>query len=480
MTVSLDVIVAASAGSASTTGTDAGWLLWQLGLIVLFILINGFFVAAEFALVKVRVSQLDEIIGEAKSRRRMARANLAKHLIFHIDAYLSACQLGITIASLVLGALGEPFVHQLVEPWLGHGGLGLSDWWVSAVSWTLAIGSITALHVVLGEQMPKTLAIRRALDTSLLVGRPLHVFALIFKPLIWALNAAATGLLRLIFRVKPAEDAHIVHSAEELRMLVTESQRKEEVTETERDILINALALNDLIVRDIMTPRGSIVALDIHKDFQTNLRTAIESKHTRFPLIDGHFEATAGLVHIKDLLAVVGQPAPNLQKIARELHAVPELMPLDKLLKFFLTRHVHLALVVDEFGAVMGMVTLDDVIEELVGEIQDEFDTEEKRFQRVTDDEFVVDGTLSLYELADRSDLELESDEVSTIGGYLTDQLGHLPSVGEKTEVENYEATITKTDGRRVVQVHFKRKGRSPSAAEGENEDAHAEVSTRE
>ncbi|MGI8603222.1 MAG: hemolysin family protein [Verrucomicrobiales bacterium] len=437
------------------TGSE---LVWQLVLIFLFILLNGFFVAAEFALVKVRISQLDEVINGEATRRHIAGAKLARHIISQLDAYLSACQLGITIASLVLGALGEPFVHRLIEPWLGEGGLGLGERWVRGISWFTAIASITALHVVLGEQMPKTLAIRKALGTSLFVGRPLQWFYALFRPVIWLLNGAAIGLLRLVFRVEPVEDANIVHSSEELRMLVTQSGKEEEVTETERDILINALELNDRIVRDIMTPRGNVMALDIHKDFQTNLRIAIESKHTRFPLIDGHLDTTIGLVHIKDILGIINEPSSDLQRIKRELHAVPELTPLDKLLKFFLSKHAHLAVVVDEFGAVNGIVSLDDVIEELVGEIQDEFDTEEKRFQRLDDAEFLVDGTFSLYELAERTDLELESDDVSTIGGYLTDLFGHLPSAGEKTEVDGYEVTVTKTDGRRIVQVHFKRR----------------------
>ena len=458
MTLTLNHILplAAAVDPASATGHSSS-IGSQVFWIAFFVALNGFFVAAEFALVKVRISQLDEIIEGAPSRRLTARALVGKHILGKIESYLAACQLGVTIASLVLGALGEPFVHELVEPWLGEGGLGLAPKWVKGISWVLAIGSITSLHVVIGEQMPKTLAIRKALGTALLLARPLQVFHGIFKPAIWVLNAASNGLLRHLFRLEPSGEHENVHSAEELRMIVTASEEKEEVTETERDILINALELNDRIVRDIMTPRTAIVPLDVHRDFTTNLRAAIESKHTRFPLIDGHLENTLGLVHIKDVLAVVNQPSPDLSKIKRPLHPVPELMPLDKLLKFFLNRHTHLALVVDEFGGTIGMVTLDDVIEELVGEIQDEFDVGETRFQRLSDNEFLVDGTMALYELAEHTDLELESDDVSTIGGYMTELVGHLPSVGEKARIDGYEIVTTKADGRRVVQLHFSR-----------------------
>jgi magnesium and cobalt exporter, CNNM family len=456
--------VAALVGSGAGHGDGRIGIFWQAALIILFVLLNGFFVAAEFALVKVRTSQLDEIIDEAKPRRRVRRAMLARQIIVNIDSFLSAAQLGITICSLVLGALAEPFVHRLVAPLLGEGGVGLNEWWVRGISWTVAIASVTSIHVVVGEQMPKTLAIRRPLDLSLWVGAPMKWFHWCFKPLIWLLNTASITLLRWIFKVEAAEEGHMVHSSEELRLLVEQSEEKSEVTETERDILVNALGLSERIVRDIMTPRSSVVPLDVNVDFQKNLRRAVESKHTRFPLIDRHFQNTLGLVHIKDLLAVLNEPEPDLRRIKRELLAVPNLMPLDKLLKFFLAKHTHLALVVDEFGGTVGMVTLDDVIEELVGTIHDEFDAEERPFQRLTDTEFLVDAGTSLHDLAEFTELKLESDDVSTVGGYVTKVLGHLPNLGEKAEIAGYEATVTRTNGHRLVQLHFRRLTETPAA----------------
>ncbi len=436
---------------------DAQTIFWRFALIVLFVLLNGFFVAAEFALVKVRASQLDEIVAESESKAAVARATRARVIISNLSSYLSASQLGITICSLVLGALGEPFVHMVVEPLLGvEHGIGLPDWWVKTISWAVAIGSITALHVVIGEQMPKQLGLARALGTAQWVGAPLAWFHWTFKPVIWLLDTASNKLLKWMFGIEPTAE-HAVHSAEELGMLVKQSGQGEEVTETERDILINALQLSERIVRDIMTPRASIVALDVSRPFEENRRTAIESKHTRFPLIDKHLENTLGLVHVKDLFAKANGQGVDLRTLKRPLLAVPELMPLDKLLTFFLNKHAHLALVVDEFGGTIGMVTLDDVMEEVVGEIHDEFDTEEKRFQKIDEDEFLVDGGMPLYELSEYCSLQLESDDVSTIGGYVTDELGHLPTAGETVAVEDYIATVVKTDGHRVVQIHFKR-----------------------
>lgn len=451
--------------SADEPPLTAAAIVTQVFLIAVFILLNGFFVAAEFALVKVRASQLDEIIDEGEPKGSVRRAERARHILRNLTSYLSAAQLGITICSLVLGALAEPFVHRLVEPWLGPAGFGLPPAWVRVISWTSAILAVTSLHVVVGEQMPKTLAICRPLGLTLWSATPLGWFHWLFKPLNWLLNTASNSLLKWIFKIEPSDEHHNVHSAEELRLLVEQSEEKSEVTETERDILVNALELSERIVRDIMTPRSAIVALEAGRGFAQNLQTALESKHTRFPLVDTQLESTLGMVHIKDLIAVIHQPSPDLRSIARPLHAVPELMPLDKLLKFFLNKHAHLALVVDEFGGTIGMITLDDVLEELVGTIHDEFDTEDRAFQRLSDDEFFVDATLPLHELAELTELELESDDVSTVGGYVTEKFGRLPTLGETIEVEGgWLATVTRTDGHRIVQLQFRRQPAVPAA----------------
>ncbi|MEM7144012.1 MAG: hemolysin family protein, partial [Verrucomicrobiota bacterium] len=436
----------------------------QLLLMLFFLLLNGFFVAAEFAIVKVRTGQLDEMIDEGRRG-----AKLARHIQDNLSTYLSANQLGITFSSIALGFLGATWLVPLVEPVFGMIDLDVSDAIVRGAAFVLAYFIVVILHIVIGEQAPKCLGIRKAPMTALLVARPLFLFYKLFQPLIWLVNGASNGLIRLVFRVEPTVDDHH-HSADELAMLVEESEKREEVTETERDILIRALELNDLVARDIMTPRSEVVSLDAGEDFETNLTKAIESKHTRFPLVDGHLDKALGLIHIKDILALMGSEGANLQeKIKRELVLVPELMPLDRLLKFFLNRHEHLAMVVDEFGGALGIVTLDNVLEELVGDIQDEFDSEEPEFERVNDDEFVVEGTLALYELADHTGLELESADVSTIGGYITHLLGHLPEEGEAVRIDGYVATITKTDGKRVVQIRFTA---VPEEGEVEGEEA--------
>ena len=224
-----------------------------------------------------------------------------------------------------------------------------------------------------------------------------------------------------------------------------------------KDLLLNALDLRERVVRDIMTPRGQVVFLNIEDSFEDNVKKALASRHTRFPLCRGHLDNTIGLIHIKELIPLMRDPNPDLLRIRRELIPVPEMMSLEKLLSLFLNKHAHLAIVVDEFGGTVGMVTLENVLEELVGDIQDEFDTEKEEFREINENEFSVDGALALYELRDLAGIDLESADVSTIGGYVTHLLGHLPKAGEQVQIDNYLVTISQSDGRRVQQLHFRK-----------------------
>jgi CBS domain containing-hemolysin-like protein len=419
--------------------------------IVFFLLLNAFFVASEFAIVKVRPSQID-----AEAKESGADREVPLHIVNHLDGYLSANQLGITIASLALGFLGEPFVYAVVSPFLWM--TGLSVWWIKVISFTLAILSFTFLHVVVGELVPKSVAIRRPLQTTLALAGPLHLF---YRSAHWAivfLQGTANWILRRFLRIEPMSESEHSHSAEELALLVTQSGKSQEVTETEREILINALSLNELWVRDVMTPRNKVIVLDADEPFARTLDLAVRSKHTRFPLVKGHIDHAIGLIHIKDLFKLINDPDPDLMRIKRELKIVPDTMPLDTLLKFFLREHAHLAMAVDEFGTPVGIVFLDNIMEELVGDIQDEFDNERSPFTRISEDEFVIEGAMTLNDLGGHvPELELESGEVTTVGGYITQQLGRFPEAGETLEILGYEARVTSTDGRRVGQVHFRK-----------------------
>src|SRR5713101_7238429 len=434
-----------------TRWDSPGVLITKLAVIAALVGLNGFFVACEFAIVKVRGSQLDALIGDGDFR-----AHFVKHVRSHLDAYLSATQLGITLASLALGWIGEQFLVQILEPFFALAQIH-SHAFVTSVSVALAFVGITFLHIVFGELGPKYTAIANPLPVALQLVRPLGVFYLLFRPVIWLLHKSSNLLLQGVLRMRPASSTELAHSEEELRLIVRESEKSAEVTPLGRELVFNVLDLRDRVVRDIMTPRGEIVYLNVEDDFETNVKKAIESQHTRFPLCRDNLDNTIGLIHIKDLLPMMRDPHPDLMKIKRELFPVPEMMPLENLLRLFLGRHAHLAVVVDEFGGTVGIVTLENVLEELVGDIQDEFDFEKEEFRKISANEFSVDGALGLYELNDLAKLDLESADVSTIGGYVTHLLGHLPKTGEQVNIDDYLVTVSQADSRRVKQLHFKK-----------------------
>ena len=426
-------------------------LLGKLATIAALVVLNGFFVACEYAVIKVRSSQLETLIEEGN-----LRAIAAQHVRAHLDSYLSATQLGVTLASLGLGWAGEQFLATMLEPIFALFNVH-SAAVVTTVSVVLAFIGITFLHIVFGELAPKYLAITNPLPVSLLLVRPLGIFHLLFRPFIWLLNNSSNFFLQNLLRLKPVSGSELAHSEEELRLILDQSEKSDEVSSIGRDILVNALDMRRRVVRDIMTPRGEVVYLDIEESFDENVQKALVSRHTRFPLCRGHLDNTIGLIHIKELVPMMRDPAPDLMKIKRELIPVPEMMSLEKLLNLFLVRHAHLAIVVDEYGGTVGMVTMENVLEELVGDIQDEFDTEKAEFRKINDQEFLVDGGLGLYELRDLADIELENSDVSTVGGYVTHLLGHLPKQGEQVPIEDYIVTVSQTDGRRVGQLHFKK-----------------------
>jgi CBS domain containing-hemolysin-like protein len=444
-------LAALASSQADAELESSGSILFNLLIILLLVFLNGFFVASEFALVKVRSTQLDAL---EEGDKKVA---LARRVTSHLDAYLSATQLGITLASLALGWIGEPYLAKLIRPLLIDVGM-TSETIVHGVSFAIGFGIITYLHIVLGEVTPKWLGIRKALVISLWISPPLHLFYLIFRPAIWFLQASANWIMKSVFRMDPVTDTELVHSEEELRLILSEKETPADGTDLGNELLINALDFRQRVVRDIMTPRGDVIYLDLQDSFDANVQVAIESGHTRFPLVEGHLDNTVGLIHIKDLMREMKNERHDLLAIKRELMPVPEFMPLEKLLRQFLAKRAHFAVVVDEYGGAVGIVTLDNVVGELVGEIKDEFDQEQvKEFMRLSEEEFVVQGQLNLYELKELADLQLENAEVTTIGGYVVQLLGHLPKQGEQVQIEGYLVTITQTDGRRILQLDFKR-----------------------
>ena len=428
---------------------DLGGAIPALLLTLALLLANAFFVAAEFAIVRVRETKLRELA------RSSARARLAKHINDHIDEYLSACQVGITAASLALGIVGEPAVARLIEPafgWL----IAISEAAFHVVSFTIAFGLVTYLHIVVGEQAPKYFAIQRSLPTTLWSAYPLHLFFRLMYPFIWFVNVSANRLLRLV-RIDIADTLE-AHSEEELKMLLAVSTRKGILQESERSLLANALDFADTLVRQVMVPRTEIVAVEADQPLRELRDLAQERPFTRFPVYDRDLDHVVGVAHVKDLV-----PAGDLSRPVRELMRralfLPETMHLDQALAEFRRQRTQLAIVVDEFGGTAGLVTLEDVIEELVGEVEDEFDRETPRFRVEPGGSMLIDGLMSLDDLRERLGIELTGEPYDTVGGMVFGRLGRVAKIGDAVEVEGYRFQVTTVDGRRVAQVRAQRAG---------------------
>ncbi len=400
---------------------------WGLVLGLLLVAINGFFVAAEFALVKVRPTQLEPAAAEGNRRARMAR-----HMIRHLDAYLSASQLGITLASLALGWIGEPAFAWIVRPLVELVAGGDNEAIVHSVTVTVAFLAITTLHIVLGEQAPKTVAIRKAEGTSLLIAFPLYAFYKVTYPAIWLLNRASNALVK-IFGIAPAGEDEMAHDEGELRLMLASSSASQLPPE-QRELLDNVFELSHRMARQIMLPRQDVVYLSTTRPLQENLRLARRSGHTRFPLCEGDLDHVIGLVHIKDLFRRE-RPPTSLTEVARPIAFVPETLQLDRLLRRMRAERFHFAAVIDEYGGVSGVVTLEHVIEEIVGSIQDEFDVEKPELQQRGAGVYEVSGGMLVEDLEAALGVELSERDEDTIGGVVLSELGRNPAEGDRVEL---------------------------------------------
>jgi CBS domain containing-hemolysin-like protein len=388
--------------------------------------LNGFFVAAEFALVKVRPTQIEPHV-QAGQRR----AKVAQHMIRHLDSYLSATQLGVTLASLGLGWVGEPAFFSIVEPLLRPFAASNPEI-AHTVSLTLSFLVITMLHIVLGELGPKWLAISRSEGTALWAALPLYAFHKVTYPAIWLLNRTANALLKLI-GVAPAGEGETGHDEDELRLLLASSHASH-VSKHKRELLDNIFELSHRMARQIMVPRQDVIYLSTTRPLAENLRLARRSGHTRFPLCEGDLDHVIGLIHIKDLFRRE-RPITSLKDVAREIAFVPETLELDRLLKRMRTERFHLAAVIDEYGGISGIVTLETVIEEIVGQIQDEFDIETPELQATGDGAYEVSGGMLIEDLEEALGIELSDRDEDTIGGVVLSELGRAPMVGDKVEL---------------------------------------------
>ena len=443
--------------SEGVAALDFFGVVWRLGATLFFVLLNALFVAAEFALVKARATRIETLAAEG-SRRAAA----LHHVLSHLDRYLSACQLGITLASLALGALGEPAVSVLLLAAARGMGFELSPTSpaLPIVSIVLAFTVITSLHMTLGEQAPKMWALRYAESTALRTAWLLRIFTFVFGPFIVALNGISNALLRLAG--VPAGEIHEPgHSAEEIRSILWLSARTGEISERELEITENVFRLIEKEVRHILVPRADVDFLSLERDLDDNLRILRESGHSRFPLCEFGLDTIVGFVHAKDVLdTVLRGEVLDLRRLAREQLFVPDTMSLANFLRELQQKQHHYASVVDEHGTVTGLAFREDALEEIVGPLGDEFDQKERELVKVDENTYEVNGRVSLPEICDRLDFELADDEYEdqdTIGGHVTARLGRLPVRGDSTSVGPWRATVLEVGRRRVKRLRLER-----------------------
>lgn len=434
------------------------YTILKIVLALLLVVFNGVFVAAEFAFVRVRPTRIAQLFTEGN--RQAVRA---KECIENLDAYLSVSQLGITLASLGLGWLGEPAIATLLTPFLFKWGL-TSPALVHTISFVTAFGLITFLHVVFGELAPKSLAIQRAEPLSLWLALPMRFFYTLFYPAVILLNGTANRAMRVI-GISPSSEAALSHSGEELRMIIAESFRGGQINENEQELLQNVFLFEERTAEEIMVPRTEMVFLDTHLELGGNIELAHRTQHTRYPLCEGSPDRVVGLIHIKDLLYM--DPAvTDIQAISRPIMLVPESMPLDRLLTEFQKQHQHLALVIDEYGGTAGIVTMDNVLEVLVGDIQDEFDAEEPGIRKQADGTYLVTGRMHIDDAADKFHLTVDDDEpFNTLAGFILERLGRYPQVGDWVLADKTKLEVVEMDDTSIKQVRVYPHKKNPDSS---------------
>ncbi len=427
-----------------------------MNLLIIFLLLfaNGFFVASEFALVSVRQTRIKQLANEGNST-----AKIASRALKELDKYIAATQLGITIASIGLGWVGEATLARIIHPLFdflpGVSGNIATHTIAVAISFTL----ITFMHVVIGELMPKSIALQYPEQTTLIVTRPLVFTAKIFTPFIYLLNGFGNFMLKLM-KIPPAHPASAVHTEEELGMIIDASYKGGILNETESFLLKNSLKFTDLIAKQIMVPRCGVISISVDIEIEELENLILEYQYTRYPVYEGNFDNIIGVLHVKDVYSyLIRHRKIELRNILRKPLFVPETMSADVLLDSYKKNRTEIAIVVDEFGGMSGIISLEDVLEEICGEVQDEFDEEENKFdiKKIGENEYIADGLFRVEEFFKYFDIEHEEDEVDTVGGLVQRLLGRIPCAGDEADIENLHIKVVELKGRRVSKLVVKR-----------------------
>lgn len=426
-------------------------MLWDIFITLTLVFLNGFFVAAEFAIVKVRASQI-----ELKALSGHKAAVLSSHIVSHLDGYLAATQLGITLASLGLGWVGEPVVSVIIIDVFNFFGSQMSPELSHKIALPIAFAIITVLHIVFGELAPKSMAIQKPESTTLFIAYPLNIFYYIFKPFIWVLNGFANIILRA-FGIHAVHGADI-HSSDELKYLVQQSGEKGTIVNTDYEIIKNAFDFADRTVKQVMVPRNQVVAIDIESFSNEMIDKILQEGYSRIPCYENNIDNIVGLIYVKDLLAGLNKgETTHMKEILRPVIITTAGRKIGGLLKEFQQKHIQMAIVVDEFGGFEGIATMEDIIEELVGEIQDEYDNEVPIVENVNESTFNIIATSAINDINAFLPYALEpTGDVNTLAGILIYKLGRIPAMNEKGRLDEYEFTVLKRVKNTITLVQLK------------------------
>jgi CBS domain containing-hemolysin-like protein len=422
--------------------------IFYLFLTAFMVLLNGFFTAAEFALVRVRGSQI-----ELKVKTGSRVAKITRSIMNNLDGYLAATQLGITIASLGLGIIGEGVFTDVMLVMFRSMGVIITSSFIITLSRVLAFLVITILSIVFGELAPKNIAIQRSVRTALAVSTPLRLFFIVFRPIIWMLNEFAGIILKLLGIKAYEGEAH--HSSEELQYLLDQGKETGAIDSTEHELIQNVFEFNERVVKNIMVPRTKIYGIDIHAGREELLDMIINEGYSRMPVYDDTIDKIVGIVHAKDVLPLlVRHQDIVLKDITRKPYFIPETKKINDLMAELQQKRIQIAIVLDEFGGTAGMVTLEDIVEELVGEIQDEYDEERPIVEVVNTREFIVNALASIYDVNTHLPRDLPEDgDYDTVSGWLGELFGKIPDVGEQKESNGYNITVLRKSDQNIESV---------------------------
>jgi CBS domain containing-hemolysin-like protein len=435
-------------------------IISNLLIIALLIAFTAFFVAYEFAIVKVRGTRIDQLVSEGNKNAIAART-----IVTNLDEYLSACQLGITVTALGLGWLGEPTVEHILHPLLSY--FKMPESISSITSFIIAFASVTFIHVVVGELAPKTFAIQKAEEVTLLFARPMILFYKIMYPFIKALNGSARFIVG-IFGLKPASEHEVAHSEEELQLIISESYKSGEINQSEYKYVNNIFEFDDRNANEIMVPRTEIIAFDISQSLNECLQIVTKENYTRYPVIDGEKDNIIGMVNMKEVFTeyIKGKNVEtSIQEYIRPVLQVIESIPIHDLLVKMQKERVHMAILMDEYGGTAGLVTVEDILEEIVGEIRDEFDADEvPEINKISEDKTIVDGKVLIDEINDLFGLDLENSEMDTIGGWILSEKMDVVE-GDKVRYDDYVFKVLEIDGYHIKSLEILKTAKQESIA---------------